>query len=975
MFRWGHIDSHASLPCVAFLTKLICCMALGTGFSIEATAQNIRFFDIQSDYSPTSANVFMQSSSGFLYFASRTGLYVSSGGAFTRVDKQDGTSFAEIDAMAADLSGNVLVADKEGLWLDKGDGFTPVQLPAKGNLRLAANADGFFVLVGNGPAQGGSLWRLKRYSEKRFELVPVVRANDPDEALEPLSTQPLLAMSAAGKALWFGCGQALCRFENGRADIFDTAHGVPADEWKTLTVAKDRTLFARSGQKLVVIPEQGNAHVEDIPYPAPHYFTEHPDRLFLNLSANGILLTPGGENIVFRQTSGQWDVMRWPAGNVSNHVSAAFTDREYGIWLGSPGQGIARLAGFPFWETFFPRGGDVPRQVINLRHDSAGRRWIAAQNGVFEYGADAGGGFSLLRHFDFEPGGPLLRAGNGSLWTTEKGKGPIRIDTSSGTIRSFQLSSPATGALAIDSSGRIWVGTADGLKRIDNSSEKSTIFIEAPELRGHRVNSLCFDQFGRLFVLTDDVLYEQDTDRERFTPRIDLSRYDLGAGKDMATTMSNEIWVVGSSGAIRKVLLPEDDAASVGVLDSGPKNFGINTVFRDSRGWMWIGGERGIDVLSPDGWRHYDADGGLRVNRIALDAISEDDDGSMWFGNGDDFVHLKEPAALPDLPSLETSIVSARLGNVDLLGTPQGWDDSDQDLMLHFATPTFVGSEALRFSFQLSGIDAHEREQNSPFAAYKSLRTRKILFQVQGIDPLNYRNVGSAVLAASPAGVSDLSSVRFFWWGSGVVLAVSAFGGWFVQRRRQKNRGEIEAAVNKKTRVMQETEKQLRRQSRVDGLTGLLNRHTIMEELTECMRRPEAVEHLAVALLDIDHFKAINDTYGHQCGDYVLEQYSHRLRQAAGQDSEWGRYGGEELIVIFKAVSSAEELARHVTAIHEHLRAPLTMKDKAVDLVVTCSIGVAISHTGETPTQLIGRADRALYRGKRTGRNCVMFAE
>ncbi len=117
----------------------------------------------------------------------------------------------------------------------------------------------------------------------------------------------------------------------------------------------------------------------------------------------------------------------------------------------------------------------------------------------------------------------------------------------------------------------------------------------------------------------------------------------------------------------------------------------------------------------------------------------------------------------------------------------------------------------------------------------------------------------------------------------------------------------------------------------------------------------------------------INDTLGHQGGDYVLEQYGQCLRKFAGSTAICGRYGGEELIVVFMSVSSTEKLLAHVTKLHERLRNPMIYG--VSEVVATCSIGLAVILPGDTTSTLIGRADRALYRGKKRGRNCIVVAD
>lgn len=159
-----------------------------------------------------------------------------------------------------------------------------------------------------------------------------------------------------------------------------------------------------------------------------------------------------------------------------------------------------------------------------------------------------------------------------------------------------------------------------------------------------------------------------------------------------------------------------------------------------------------------------------------------------------------------------------------------------------------------------------------------------------------------------------------------------------------------------------------------DRLTGLYRREVVMDALQREIRRAARVgTPLAVIMLDVDRFKQINDTLGHQAGDRVLGELGRRL-QDAGRAVDWlGRYGGEEFIAVLAAsdvpgaVLAAERLRASVSA--------LPIATGRSTRTVTISAGVA-AYTGgaEWPTveQLVGAADAALYRAKNNGRNCVM---
>ena len=159
-----------------------------------------------------------------------------------------------------------------------------------------------------------------------------------------------------------------------------------------------------------------------------------------------------------------------------------------------------------------------------------------------------------------------------------------------------------------------------------------------------------------------------------------------------------------------------------------------------------------------------------------------------------------------------------------------------------------------------------------------------------------------------------------------------------------------------------------------DRLTGLYRREVVMDALAREIRRAARMNlPLAVLMLDVDRFKQINDTLGHQAGDKVLTEIGRRMSEA-GRSVDWlGRYGGEE----FLAILAGSDKAGGIMAA-ERLRAAVSALPIATGRTartVTLSVGVAaFEPRSEAPTveQLVGAADAALYRAKNGGRNCVM---
>jgi diguanylate cyclase (GGDEF)-like protein len=168
----------------------------------------------------------------------------------------------------------------------------------------------------------------------------------------------------------------------------------------------------------------------------------------------------------------------------------------------------------------------------------------------------------------------------------------------------------------------------------------------------------------------------------------------------------------------------------------------------------------------------------------------------------------------------------------------------------------------------------------------------------------------------------------------------------------------------------------LRSQSIRDPLTGLYNRRYLEEMLERETRRAVRAEHgLGVLMLDLDHFKSFNDTYGHDAGDTVLRETAAFLLKSVRAEDIVCRFGGEEFIVILPLADLSVTQAR-AERIRSKIR-ELQVLHQGLSLgMVTVSVGVAeLPQHGTSPKVLIEAADAALYRAKKAGRDRVAVAD
>lgn len=188
----------------------------------------------------------------------------------------------------------------------------------------------------------------------------------------------------------------------------------------------------------------------------------------------------------------------------------------------------------------------------------------------------------------------------------------------------------------------------------------------------------------------------------------------------------------------------------------------------------------------------------------------------------------------------------------------------------------------------------------------------------------------------------------------------------------------LEERVLKRTVELEAANRQLQALSATDGLTGLANRRKFDQEWeAEWQRASRQGLPLAIAMLDVDQFKAYNDHYGHQAGDVCLKVLAQTLSSTVQRSGELvARYGGEEFVVILPAQGGPEAYAamERIRAAVQALGLP---HDKAIVAgVVTISIGVAscVPQQGQSSASLVQAADAAMYRAKNQGRNKVVLA-
>lgn len=206
----------------------------------------------------------------------------------------------------------------------------------------------------------------------------------------------------------------------------------------------------------------------------------------------------------------------------------------------------------------------------------------------------------------------------------------------------------------------------------------------------------------------------------------------------------------------------------------------------------------------------------------------------------------------------------------------------------------------------------------------------------------------------------DYKKITYISWLILAVLLLVAFTFFAINKR-------LKILVEERTQELEASKRALDLLVSTDELTGVGNRRKLNQFFDEELKKAHRyLRPLSLVLIDIDHFKQINDKHGHACGDLVLKEFSKLLVNNIRASDIVGRWGGEEFLII-----CPETQLHGALQLAEHLRLAIESAQFTQGLAITSSFGVSDWHEGESGETLFGRCDRALYKAKDSGRNCV----
>jgi len=621
-------------------------------------------------------------------------------------------------------------------------------------------------------------------------------------------------------------------------------------------------------------------------------------------------------------------------------------------WLGFKDQGVARLDTESGLITPLTDMANLPSgSVTALAAEPDGSLWLAAGTGRTLYRIHGASGKASPIPFPRDDTSVLvaLRWQDDALWVAA---GPLmRLTPATGEWRVYRheadsasLTDDSTTVMLPDGKGGMWVGTRRGLDRLDLASGKFTHSVHDPadprSLPGDYIASMQLDRRGRLWVGT------------------------LGNGMAMA-----EPTTPGAPLRFKRIGTAE-----------GLPNPVVDSLIEDDQGRIWASTDQGLAVIDPDSLavQALGRDDGVAIPFYWTNSGAKLADGTLLFGGtgGMSVVHPDRLTHRPFTPSLV--VTGIQIGDrrmpPDAAQAGLSLGPHERSLEVEFAALDYAASDKLRYAYRLEGFDDDWKTSDPArrLATYTNLPPGEYHLKLRATDrDGTWLEPLSITVTIEPA-----------WWQTGwfrllsLLLASAAIFGlvqlrtsYLIHRRRL-----LEELVASQTRDLTEANRLLQELASRDSLTEIYNRRHFQELASaELERARRSGRRVSLLLIDIDHFKRVNDSFGHSAGDEVLKGVVASIRVLLRDSDLFARIGGEELVVLMP--ETGLEAARLVA---ERLRIAIGAESHPAPnstVTVTASIGLAVTASPPEPlAELLERADRALYAAKAAGRNRVVEA-
>lgn len=665
-------------------------------------------------------------------------------------------------------------------------------------------------------------------------------------------------------------------------------------------------------------------------------------------------------------------------GLPNNRILALLRDKEHSLWVGTNG-GVFRLRDAPF-TTYTTKQGLADNYVRTVLSDGKNCVYVGSSRGLDRI---CDGNISNIDLSSHAKGQSVLSLALGQaqhLWIGTYTDGLLHYANEQ-VIAHYRtedgLAANEVRAILPMADGAVLVGTAQGVNLIKNG--QLTTPVPAALLPSPFIMALYQTSDGRVFIGSGAgvSIWHNDTVRQLNFADLDQAQYAFGFVEDHAAGI---LWMTTDRGLVAFDLASEQ-LALIGRNHGMPFDKLFQLVI-DNQQQFWISSNRGVlhfsrqqaldvvygrrDQINYELFGESDGMISAQANGGSSPAASLHSDGSVWVATSVGVSEV-QPARLSSFSAIIPPVVLEKLLADGQPYIPEQHIDfaaGTSRIELEYAGLGYIMPQRIQYRTMLEGY-----EQDWVFRGPQS----NVQYTNLAPGPYRFNVVASYPDGGwSPVAASVSFSIAPHYWQRPLfqflvlfllVVVVIAAVRW---RLGSLKRSEIKL----KLQVAEKTT-ELAALARLDSLTGLANRRAFDEAMQHELKRAKRQnEPLCLALLDIDHFKQVNDNWSHSVGDDVLKRIATTLQLHCRDIDSLARWGGEEFVILLPNTSIAK-----AAEVCDRLRqqvASTSMADLVPDLTVTLSIGLAQLGSKDDGKQLLIDADRALYQAKNQGRNTVV---
>lgn len=688
---------------------------------------------------------------------------------------------------------------------------------------------------------------------------------------------------------------------------------------------------------------------------------------------------------------------------VDNSIRHLYFDVQDNLWIATNGSGISLLN--PYFNRFLHVRGQ-PKRRLNLNSDivisvlelPANDLLIGTAEGLHLLDSSQNIispilGLSDIQVWDIEP------ALDGLYWLGTN-DGLYLFDRVSGEYDKYTVTNDLTITdILNDTMGNLWLGTGNGLY-VFNIKHKS--FERVSKEKYGIARDLVLDKERRIWMRNDHDLSIYDLKSNNFINyRAILHKpnnviFFEDNIQEIYKDSNDNIWIGTRGSGLAKV---DTKRMQIDVFNSNNVllNNNVYSILEDGAGHIWFGTEQGFTRLNHNGTNaeHFDHRDGVPSIQFVLGKAFKKNNGNLIFALTNGYIEFNpqdfafKPLAInfvfseitiDNKPVFFNQVNEEVISNTpeELVGTLDVGNEA-RAITFNFSALNYAAPHAYEYQYKLEGYDDNWLSVSSKkrSATYGKLPTGTYTFLVRlsgQKDIVKSNTLKLQVIVEPPIWAT--------WWAYSLyilILCGLVAGYHFYQVRKLRvselQKLKLEKSVAERTKELAVANEKLVELSLTDQLTGLRNRrfveHYIANDIGLLQRKSEA-ENLIFFIVDIDHFKQINDKYGHSVGDHVLIDFANLIEQVFRKTDYKVRWGGEEFLLVSRFIPRDE-----AGLIAERLRTLVEsysfIASNSVKLNVTCSIGFSyfpISNSSKFSwMNIIQLADHCLYAAKNTSRN------